>query len=202
MWVVKLGGSLFDSQYLVEWLQALADSEHESVVVPGGGPFADQVRAAQSRWRFTDTVAHRMALTAMRQMGELMCGLHPDFVGCDSVAALQAAQSAKRIPVWFPEAMAGEAPDVPQDWSVTSDSLALWLARQLGADGVLLVKSAPLSDPAKPLADLQHDGLIDAAADRFIAALACPVLLVNRSDSARLDHVLDTLDRPAMRLVG
>ena len=36
------------------------------------------------------------------------------------------------------------APDIPESWDVTSDSLAVWLARKLGVPRVLLVKSAAL----------------------------------------------------------
>ena len=51
-WVVKLGGSLYDSRHLPCWLDAL--SKTGAIVVPGGGGFADRVRQAQVRWRFGD----------------------------------------------------------------------------------------------------------------------------------------------------
>ncbi len=35
------------------------------VIVSGGGPFADQVRDAQKRWKFNDQQAHQIALHAM-----------------------------------------------------------------------------------------------------------------------------------------
>jgi aspartokinase-like uncharacterized kinase len=48
--VVKLGGSLHDAAELGGWLAALAEAPGPArVVVPGGGPFADAVRAAQER---------------------------------------------------------------------------------------------------------------------------------------------------------
>ena len=47
MLVVKLGGSLYGSQYVSQWLHQLAQLKTQKVViVPGGGPFADCVRDA------------------------------------------------------------------------------------------------------------------------------------------------------------
>ena len=49
MWVVKLGGSLAYASELPRWLSALAEGAGgRAIIVPGGGPFADQVRHAQS----------------------------------------------------------------------------------------------------------------------------------------------------------
>src|SRR5262245_14143830 len=73
IWVVKLGGSLADASELPAWT-ALLGRRHAVgiVIVPGGGPFADQVRAAQGRWRFPDAIAHRMCVLAMEQFGLLI----------------------------------------------------------------------------------------------------------------------------------
>ena len=45
--VVKLGGSLHASPALAHWLTALKRYPRPLTIVPGGGPFADAVRAAQ-----------------------------------------------------------------------------------------------------------------------------------------------------------
>ena len=56
MRVVKLGGSLADWDRLPHCLACLVPLG--LVIVPGGGPFADQVRTAYSRWRFDQATAH------------------------------------------------------------------------------------------------------------------------------------------------
>src|SRR5688572_11112389 len=68
--VVKLGGSYALSPRLPAILAAIRASHVPVVVVPGGGPFADAVRAAQPRMGFGDRAAHRMALLAMAQFAE------------------------------------------------------------------------------------------------------------------------------------
>ncbi len=65
--VVKVGGSLLaDVPRLRDLLAALADgTQGACAIVPGGGPDADAVRAAQAAEGFSDAEAHRRALDAM-----------------------------------------------------------------------------------------------------------------------------------------
>lgn len=70
--------------------------------------------------------------------------------------------------------MALEA-DVPRSWDVTSDSLSLWLAAELKAARLILVKSAPAfgTDPRRWV----EDGIVDPAfpslAARYCGRIAC-----------------------------
>ena len=48
------------------------------LVVPGGGPFADAVRAVDAQVGLGDDVAHVLALRAMDQLGVLLAPLLPD----------------------------------------------------------------------------------------------------------------------------
>ena len=90
--VVKLGGSLAQHESLRHWLRALAAIESVAcVIVPGGGPFADAVRAAQRRWVLSEGLAHSMALTAMEQFGHMLCGLQPGLTACASRARIEQA---------------------------------------------------------------------------------------------------------------
>ena len=79
MWVVKLGGSLNSDPLLPQWLELLANLGGGRVtLVCGGGAFADEVRRAQSQWRFDDLPAHNMAVLAMAQTAYLAHGLQPE----------------------------------------------------------------------------------------------------------------------------
>jgi len=55
--VVKLGGSFAYSDYLQDWIEALAACAGRVVVVPGGGPFDDAVRLAQRQMRHRSGLA-------------------------------------------------------------------------------------------------------------------------------------------------
>lgn len=137
--VVKLGGSLAQSRHWVPWLEALAAWGGPAILVPGGGPFADCVRAAQGAMKFSDTAAHRMALMAMGQFGIALAERSEIFDLAASKTHIESALNTGRIPVWLPERMVLDAPDVPACWEVTSDSLAAWLAAICKARRLLLI---------------------------------------------------------------
>ncbi len=151
--VVKLGGSHADVPALrAAWLAAIAAASGPVVLVPGGGPFADAVRAQQRPLGYDDATAHDMALLAMAQYG-LVLAAAPGFLPAATLAQIARALAAGLVPVWLPAAMLARARGVAKGWAVTSDSLALWLATRLGARAVLLVKrdaASPGLDDAFP----------------------------------------------------
>jgi len=189
MWVVKLGGSLLCGDWLRSWTETLAQTRRRVVVVPGGGAFADQVRAAQRRWRLDDRTAHRMAILAMEQTAYLLCALEPRLRRLVDAGARQSPKAPRRAEVWFPAASLLTDETIPHSWDVTSDSLAAILARRLGAEGLVLVKSAPLEGIGGQVPDLQAAGLMDAAFDRFGADCGCPVWLLGREGSGNLERL-------------
>ena len=105
MIVVKLGGSLSHTDALVNCLNALEKSYQgqATVIVPGGGAFADQVRLAQQHWQFDDNTAHHMALLAMQQMALLFKGLKPDFAIAPTVAEIQNQLNRQKTVIWSPD---------------------------------------------------------------------------------------------------
>ena len=123
-----------------EWIAALALSSLPLVVVPGGGPFADQVRDAQKRMDFSDNAAHAMAILAMDQFGYVILDRHERLAPARSLEEIEQAVEAGKIPVWLPSALAIFVPDIRASWDITSDSLAAWLAGKLAADALLLIK--------------------------------------------------------------
>jgi aspartokinase-like uncharacterized kinase len=172
MWVVKLGGSLATSPELADWLEVLACAGAGSVaIVPGGGPFADAVRAAQARWGFDDSTAHQMALKAMDQFGLMLCGCG-GFVCATTLREILERVRARRVPVWLPSAAVINEPEIPASWEVTSDSLAAWLARKLRAEGLALVKSCARPDARTPLLELAQQGIVDRRFPSFAAGVA------------------------------
>lgn len=77
-YIIKIGGSLYyrpELKRVLAHAAGLVKAPHSAVIVPGGGPFADQVRRAQQRWLFADKTAHDMALLAMRQYGLMLAAL-------------------------------------------------------------------------------------------------------------------------------
>ena len=192
--VVRLGGSHAFSPLLRPWLAAVGAAAGRVVLVPGGGPFADAVRSAQTAMGFDDLAAHRMALLAMAQYGFALAGLGGPFVPADTMEAVREALADRRVPVWSPWPMLRDAPDVPASWDVTSDSLALWLARAIGAPHLLVIKHVETS-PEATVHSLVAQSVLDAAFPHFFDTYPGAVHVVGPGD---LPAALDP-DRPPGR---
>lgn len=143
--VVKIGGSLLrEPERLQQVLDAVVDASKDCalLVVPGGGPFADAVRATDQRSGLTDDAAHWMAILAMDQYAHL---LHSRLRGSTLVstpASALAAIGAGTLPVLAPYRWLRDADPLPHSWDVTSDSIAAWIAGTLDAPQLVLIKPA------------------------------------------------------------
>lgn len=171
--VVKLGGSLHSVPELANCLDALANPDQGVVLVPGGGPFADTVRLAQTQYGISDAAAHHMAMLAMEQYGLMLCDLKPGLVPAGSVDAIERTLRQGFTPVWLPSGMCRHAVDIPQNWSVSSDSLAAWLAIRLSAASLTLIKyERPAdTDPAAMAAAGWVDKAFPVFASKFRGTL-------------------------------
>lgn len=190
MRIVKLGGSLASGFHLRPWLAALAEHGLGRVaLVPGGGPFADAVRASQQVWGFRDLHAHRMALLAMRQFGLMLCGMEPKLSEAPGAAAVKRTLREGGLPVWLPEVEELDAAGVPPCWDITSDSLAAWLAGELGASELLLVKSCRVAE-GRSVGQWVREGVVDPAFGDYLRRAGCPARLVSAANAERLGDLL------------
>jgi dihydroneopterin aldolase len=187
--IVKLGGSLAVSPHLKDWLEAIAAEAGAVVVVPGGGPFADAVRAAQAVMGFDDAAAHAMALAAMAAFGRALESLAPRLEVALSRAAIRRALRAGAVPVWAPETMALAA-RLPETWDLTSDSLAAWLAGELEATQLVLVKHGRFPGDRLAADDLAERGVVDRLFPQYLRSCPARASLAAPDDSARLGQGL------------
>jgi len=178
MWIVKLGGSLAHDPRVVLWLAMLAELGGGRVtVVPGGGVFADAVRTSQRHWNFPDLAAHNMAVLAMAQTAHLFHALEPRLTLAPDEAGIRRALHAGHPALWLPFGLLRDAPDLLTRWDVTSDSLALWLARVLNAERLVLVKACPVV-PGSTFAELAAQGVLDAQFDAWSRDAPFPIEVV------------------------
>ncbi|MFZ0653991.1 MAG: hypothetical protein WAZ97_24440 [Pseudolabrys sp.] len=199
--VVKLGGSLAGSRHLVDWVGALASCGGRSVVVPGGGPFADAVRQAQAKIGFSDSAAHHLALIAMEQFGWALASLNPNFRVADSAIAIGNALRAGNVPIWSPVKMVLDCREIPASWDVTSDSLAAWLAGQIGARQIVLVKHGAAFGNPPSVVDLAARGIVDQAFPRFLASSGAQASIVAAEASGSAQKAISERGMPGT-LIG
>jgi len=165
--VFKLGGSLFDLPNLAGVLRSAIEqrSDQGSVLVVGGGATADVVRAWDQTFGLSPEDAHWLAIEAMRLNESLILRLLPEARVARSARQVSAAVVDRRPAIICADCFvrwgeaAGLAP-LPRSWTVTSDSIAAWTARTLGAGELVLMKSVPLPADLKT-EEAASAGLVD-----------------------------------------
>jgi 5-(aminomethyl)-3-furanmethanol phosphate kinase len=102
------------------------------LIVPGGGAFADAVRKTDESFSLSADAAHWMAILGMEQYACYL--LDKSYaVAIDSIADLPLGVS-----VLFPYRLLRKEDPLPHTWDVTSDTIAAWVAKQIGA---ILIKA-------------------------------------------------------------
>lgn len=175
MWVIKLGGSVTHYESLVSWLKLVVRwGDGKVIIVPGGGMYADAVRDFQrmrselAHGHINDEQAHALAIYAMDQMARSLVAMVPELTLVRNPLEIAESGWQHRGLVWLPSEMAlnpllESEHTLCASWDVTSDSLAAWLAWQLEANHVLLVKSDDmlLKMDCLQLDNLQTIGILD-----------------------------------------
>ena len=190
MWIVKIGGSLNSNPLLPAWLDLLTQCGGGRVtVVCGGGGFADEVRRSQAQWQFSDLSAHNMAVLAMAQTAYLMHGLNPALQLTRSKADIRRVLHNGQTALWLPFELQRDQPDANTDWDVTSDSIALDLARRMNAERLVVVKSCEI-DPNASLAQLTEAGIVDRRFASLSDDVAFPINIVHHNEIGRMRALL------------
>jgi len=125
MIVVKLGGSLIHrAKELVKEIIDYSDTSGQAIlIVPGGSVFADTVRKVNA----SDEASHWMAILAMEQYGYYIA----DGSKAEIVDTIDIEDAGTYI--LLPYAFIKKKDELPHTWDVTSDTIAAWVAHQVGA---------------------------------------------------------------------
>jgi aspartokinase-like uncharacterized kinase len=141
--VIKVGGGLLEHiDHLDRVAAAISEVSRTSrvVVVPGGGPFADAVRRVDRRLALGDEEAHWMAILGMDQYAHLLAARVNSATVVAGREQIADAHRRTQIPVLAPSAWLKAVDPLPHSWDVTSDSIAAWVAGELGAARLLVIK--------------------------------------------------------------
>jgi aspartokinase-like uncharacterized kinase len=156
MIVAKIGGAFVSSPELPTIASALFERIRTPLVlVAGGGEAADLVRAWDDRLELAATAAHWLAIRAMSLQAELLArrlgrevrrGVAPwDVCDCWVLDPWQELMTAPN--------------ELPVGWHVTSDSIAAWAAKRVGARELVMVKA--VGDDATTIAEASRRGWVD-----------------------------------------
>jgi aspartokinase-like uncharacterized kinase len=152
--VIKLGGSLLD---LADWPRRVADWLGEephaaNVLVVGGGALADAIRDCDRRFALGEEKSHWLCIRALSMHAEIAATLLGRGMGnvrlvreFEELHRLESGHLAVFDPEPFLRDHESRLPGtpLPHTWGATSDSIAARLAACLGAQELVLLKSAP-----------------------------------------------------------
>lgn len=187
MFVLKLGGSLFD--HAPDVLRRVAGSGADVLVVPGGGPFADIVRGIDRAKGLSPDAAHWMAVLAMDQYA---CYLH-DKTGIELTPLLVKKTGIRIV---LPYEVLQRRDELPHSWDVTSDTIAAWfslktlspLIKATDVDGIFIDGVLQASIDASALAG--RETCVDRALPGFLAKYGLDALVLNGRAAERLEDAL------------
>jgi 5-(aminomethyl)-3-furanmethanol phosphate kinase len=157
--VVKVGGSLFDWPDLPFRLPAYLgarraiDPTERTVLIAGGGPAADWIRALDQVHHLGDEAADGLALHALDLTAVVLAKLIPGSIVYAHLEMLPASWDSRSIHILAPRQLLleidrGSRDPLPATWEVTSDAIAARIAAFLEASSLVLLKSAPLPQDA------------------------------------------------------
>lgn len=140
--VVKVGGSLaLYPEKLRDLCTKLTEisQKHKLIIVPGGGEFADVVRILDTRFSLSCGASHKMAILGMDQYGFLLSDLMHDSVAVNTLEEIDFSLEHRKLPIFFPSNLLLKEDQLENSWNVTSDAIALYIAKKLGTPKVLLI---------------------------------------------------------------
>jgi aspartokinase-like uncharacterized kinase len=83
--------------------------------------------------------------------------------------------------LWLPFELQREQADAQTTWDVTSDSLALDLARRLNAERMVVIKSCRI-EPKATLAQLSEEGVVDKRFASLAEGAAFPIEILHKDE--------------------
>jgi len=153
--VVKVGGSLAedpaDLRTLCIKLGEIA-KKHKIVVVPGGGKFADVVRVFDQQFALSRGISHSMAILGMDQFGLLLSQIIPGSRAIYLLDDVRQLSESGAVPIFLPSRLMFQEDPLGHSWTVTSDSIAAYIASRLHISKVILVTDVDgvfTNDPKK-----------------------------------------------------
>jgi aspartokinase-like uncharacterized kinase len=128
MKVVKFGGSCLD---IIRDIGAVIDLK-DTLIVPGGGAFADNIRTFSTNTFITDEAAHKMAIYAMNQYGLYLSM-------CLNIPCIESI-SENVTGILLPYNLLNVHDPFPYSWEVTSDSIAIFVSHLVHKKTLRLIK--------------------------------------------------------------
>jgi aspartokinase-like uncharacterized kinase len=108
------------------------------IIIPGGGSFANFIRKAYTELQFSDELAHWMSIISMNYNGIELGKKYANLKTYENLNELK--KQGENLCLFLPFQFLKKNDRLPHTWQVTSDSIALFLAKTLELKECFLVK--------------------------------------------------------------
>jgi aspartokinase-like uncharacterized kinase len=142
--IVKIGGKILENKENLEstilQFKYICEKNfiQKIIIIPGGGKYANFVRMLDKKISIGDELSHWMAIFAMNCNGIEISQKYNDIKDFDNLDELK--KSKEKIVIFLPYDFLYQLDELPHSWSVTSDSITLYIAHQLGLKDCFLIK--------------------------------------------------------------
>ena len=142
--IAKLGGNIIENRKnlksTISQFKQICEYNlvQKIVIVPGGGSYANFVRMLDKKINIGDDLSHWMAIFAMNSNGITINQQYSELTCYSNLDQLK--KSKKKIIIFLPYDYFYQLDDLPHSWDVTSDSITLYIAHQLGLKDCFLIK--------------------------------------------------------------
>lgn len=160
--IVKLGGSLLVDDSTPARLRMFLERlpEAPTLIVVGGGAMVDAVRQLNQANAIHSEAAHWLSIRLMDETARIVAGWFDDW-RCTDDFSDPCAVGVFKPNRWL---SGNDVRDLlPQNWNVTSDSIAALLAKTLQASELILLKNCMIV--SQDLAELGRSGVVDKGLD-------------------------------------
>ncbi len=142
--IFKIGGKILenfeDLNSTISQLTQLYDkgSVKKIILIPGGGTLANFIRKVYSELKFTEDLGHWMGVMSMNYNGIELGKKFPELDVIENVNRLKKLD--RSFSIFLPYRFLKEIDRLPHSWDVTSDSITLFLAKELEIPHCFLIK--------------------------------------------------------------
>lgn len=204
--ILKIGGSLSkDIVSLKNLCKEIGDlaKKHQILIVPGGGEFADAVRSLDRKYKFSDSIAHKIAILAMDQYGFFLSELIPK----SYVTYTFNEKNRGLLPLFLPSQFLFQNDLLEHSWDITSDSIAAFIANRLKVKKLILVKDVdgifsknPKEESnskfieelsAKELMHWKHETCVDKNLSKILLESKLDCYIVSGKHPKRIKFILE-----------
>jgi hypothetical protein len=147
--VVKIGGSLFPN-YAIELTKQLKDTS--SVIILGGGEFANLIRKYDSQMHFSEEANHWRAIDCMDIIAKLVDDKVDSTKLAFSIEEVNKISDEGLTPIFVVSEFLKREDPFECSWDVTSDSIAAYVAHLLNANLLIVtnVNGIYTQEPKEP----------------------------------------------------